>query len=350
MAPAENEALWTSSTGRFTVGAAPMPQPGPGELVVRAEAVAVNPVDAVGGLFRHVVFPKLRYPAVLGSDVAGTVVAIGAGADRFRVGDRVLGHAAGQEQHRNTAAEGAFRHHVLLLERLTTPVPDDLAVEQAAVLPLAVSTAAAGLFEPDQLALPLPSVGTAPRDGVVLVWGASTSVGANAVQLARAAGYAVIGTASAKNHAFVQSLGAESVVDYRDPSAARRILDALADRQLAGTLAIGQGSLTRTVPIVRAATGSGRLASAYPTPITTFRARLERRHGVTISAIWGGRPTESDIGPAIYRDFLPEALGTGRYRATPTASVVGRGLDAIPDALAELRGGVSARKLVVTLP
>ena len=75
MSPSGNAALWTTSTGRFTVGPAPVPQPGPGELVVRAEAVAVNPVDAVSGLFRHLVFPKLRFPAVLGSDVAGTVVA-----------------------------------------------------------------------------------------------------------------------------------------------------------------------------------------------------------------------------------------------------------------------------------
>ncbi|WNY34933.1 hypothetical protein Q9Q99_07645 [Curtobacterium flaccumfaciens] len=51
--------------------------------------------------------------------------------------------------------------------------------------------------------------------------------------------------------------------------------------------------------------------------MTTIRARLERRHGVHITAIWGGRPTESEVGPAIYRDFLPEALRTGRYRATP---------------------------------
>ena len=71
---------------------------------------------------------------------------------------------------------------------------------------------------------------------------------------------------------------------------------------------------------------------------------------IGITAIWGGRPTESEVGPAIYRDFLPEALRTGRYQATPTASVVGSGLAAIPEALAELRAGVSARKLVVTLP
>lgn len=348
MSSSGNAALWTTSTGRFAVGPATVPQPGPGELVVRAEAVAVNPVDAVGGLFRHLVYPKLRFPAVLGSDVAGTVVAIGPGVERFRVGDRVVGHAAGQEQHRNSAAEGAFQHLVLLLDRVTAPVPDGLPAEQAAVLPLAVSTAAAGLFEPDQLALPLPTADAADRDGVVLVWGASTSVGANAVQLARAAGYAVIGTASPKNHGFVQDLGAEAVFDYRDDGAARRILEALADRELAGTLAFGQGSLTRTLPIVRAGTGSGRLASAYP--VTTIRARLARRHGVIITAIWGGRPTESEVGPAIYRDFLPEALRTGRYRATPTASVVGSGLAAIPDALAELRAGVSARKLVVTLP
>ncbi|ROS75739.1 NADPH:quinone reductase-like Zn-dependent oxidoreductase [Curtobacterium sp. PhB130] len=353
-----NAALWTTRRGRPTVGPAPVPRAGAGEVVVRTAAVAVNPVDAITGLFRRVVTPWLRYPAVLGSDVAGTVVEVGHGVTRFAVGDRVLGHAAGQERHRNSAAEGAFQQHVLLLEQLCTPLPADMAFEQAAVLPLGLSTAAAGLFEPDQLGLPLPGRGDGDGDDqqdrdsraeVVLVWGASTSVGCNAVQLAHAAGFAVIGTASPHNHELVRSLGAEQVFDYRNPRADAQIVPALAGRRLAGTVAIGAGSLTRTLGVVRAASGSGRLASAYPTPVTTVRGLLARRHGVRVSAIWGGRPTESPVGPAIYADFLPAALAEGRYRAAPEASVVGTGLAAIPGALDELGRGVSAKKLVVRI-
>ncbi|MEP9360063.1 alcohol dehydrogenase catalytic domain-containing protein [Sphingomonas sp. KR3-1] len=89
------------------------------------------------------------YPFVLGSDVAGEVAEVGAGVTRFAVGDRVVGHAVGSDKARNCAAEGAFQSHVVLLAHMTAPPPDDLAFEAAAVLPLAASTAACGLFQRD---------------------------------------------------------------------------------------------------------------------------------------------------------------------------------------------------------
>ncbi len=105
-----NEALWLlSPNGRFEVRAAPRPTAGPGEVVVRVRAVALNPVDALTGPLRRVVTPWVRYPTVIGSDVAGELVEIGEGVTRLRVGDRVLGYAAGQERARNTPSEGAFQ-------------------------------------------------------------------------------------------------------------------------------------------------------------------------------------------------------------------------------------------------
>lgn len=345
----ENEALWSHASGRTRVGPAPMPRPGPDELVVRARAVAVNPVDTVPGVFRRVVMPWLRYPAVLGSDVAGEVVAVGPGVDRIAVGDRVVGSAAGQERHRNRAAEGAFQRFVLLQARNVAALPDAVPFEAAAVLPLALITAAAGLYEQDQLALPGPSLDPTPRDEVVLVWGASTSVGCNAVQLARASGYDVVGTASPHNHELVRGLGAEAVVDHHDRDAEQRIVEAVGDRPLAGTIAIGRGSLARTLDVVRGTRGSGRLASAYPSPATRFRAARVRHEGIAVSAIWGGTPLVTDVGVMLYGDFLPRALAAGRYVTAPQHEVVGQGLGAVPEALARLRQGVSARKLVVAL-
>ena len=130
-----------------------------GEFVVRVRAVAVNTIDRPTGPSPRVVLPWLRYPAVMGSDVAGEVVAVGSGVARFAVGDRVLGHAAGAEQSRNRPEEGAFQTHAVLLERVTAPLPATLPFEQAAVLPLALSTAAAGLLELEQLALRHPGAG-----------------------------------------------------------------------------------------------------------------------------------------------------------------------------------------------
>lgn len=348
---AENEALWLDSPrAAFRTGPAPMPVPGPGEVVVRVRAVALNPVDAVPGFARRrFVYPWLHYPAVLGTDVAGEVVEVGAGVTLLAVGDRVVGLAAGQERFRNSAAHGAFQRFTVLSAEMTTRLPDDVTLTDAVVLPLGVSTAAAGLFQPDQLGLALPAAAARDRGETVLVWGGSSSVGSNAVQLARAAGYRVVATASPHNHDLVRSLGAAEVVDYRDRAVVADVVRSLEGHVLAGTVAIGAGSLSRAVAIARRVDGTGRVASAYPTPATAARRLVVRPLGVHVSAIWGGTPAQNVVGPAVFTQFLPAALAEGRYRPAPPAVVVGDGLAAVPAGLERLRAGVSARKLVVTV-
>jgi hypothetical protein len=130
---------------------------------------------------------------VIGSDSAGTVVSIGSGISRFKIGDRVVGQARGILKNRNSSAEGAFQSYTVLSEDMTSQIPDDLSFESAAVLPLGLSTAVSGLFLQDQLGLQLPTApAKAPTGKTALIWGGSTSVGSNAIQLAVAAGYEVI--------------------------------------------------------------------------------------------------------------------------------------------------------------
>jgi NADPH:quinone reductase-like Zn-dependent oxidoreductase len=346
-----NEALWLASPrSALGVGPAPVPSPGPGEVVVRVRALAVNPVDAVSGFARRrFVYPWLRYPAVLGTDVAGEVAQVGTAVTSLAVGDRVIGFATGQERFSNSPAHGAFQRFTVLRADLVTVLPTGTAFTDAVVLPLGVSTAAAGLFQSDQLGLALPSADAVVREETVLVWGASSSVGSNAVQLARGAGYRVVATASPHNHDLVRSLGASDVVDYRDPAAVQVVVRALEGHVLAGTVAIGTGSLARAVAIARRTSGSGRVASAYPTPVTAARGLLARPHGVHVSAIWGGTTAQNAVGPAVFQRYLPDALSEGRHRPAPAAEVVGDGLAAVPQALERLRAGVSARKLVVTV-
>ncbi|WP_233188895.1 zinc-binding alcohol dehydrogenase family protein [Subtercola sp. Z020] len=346
-----NEALWLlDSGGRFEVRSSVRPTPATGEVVIGVRAVAVNPVDAITGPLRRLVTPWVRFPTVLGSDVAGVVSAVGPGVTRFAVGDRVVGFAAGQERLRNSPEEGGFQRYVTVLERVCAELPDAVTFEQAAVLPLGVSTAAAGLYEKDQLALPLPTSSPVARREVVIVWGGSTSVGSNAVQLARASGFSVIATAGRRNHDYVRSLGAEAVFDYADRDVDQQIVEALAGRHLAGTLAIGSGALGHALRIVRRTIGSKRIASAYPDPLTRIRSVMARTRGIRISSIWGGTPVQTEVGPAIFRDYLPAALAGGGFRPAPEPRVTGAGLQHIPDALATLRAGVSAAKIVVTIP
>jgi NADPH:quinone reductase-like Zn-dependent oxidoreductase len=345
-----NEALWLPKRGgAFAVASATYTAPRAGEVVVRARAVAVNFVDAMPGFAYRFVLPWLTFPAVIGSDVAGEVVEVGAGVTRLHVGDRVVAHAAGSEKSRNTPAEGAFQDYVVLMAHMVAPLPDSLTFEQAAVLPLAMSTAACGLFQKDQLALALPTVNPAERHETVLVWGGSTSVGINAIQLARNAGYRVVATSSPRHFDWLRSLGASEVIDRTSSNAVDELASAIGDQPLAGVLAIGSGSLSPTIEIAARMPGSKRVSSAHPNPITNVRARLARRRGVTVSTIWGGTLKDNEVGPAIYCDFLPAALASGAYRAEPAPTVVGEGLASIPKALDLLREGISATKLVVRI-
>jgi NADPH:quinone reductase-like Zn-dependent oxidoreductase len=384
VAPPANAAAWiTARNARLAVGPAPYTSPGSGQIVVRNHAVAVNPLDWIIQVAGTLAYRWLNYPTVLGSDLAGVVVETGPGVARFQVGDRVLAHAVGTDKDSNRAAEGAFQQYTVVLETMTAPIPDSLSFEAAAVLPLAVSTAACGLFQSDQLGLrhpsatsatPAPSTTEAASSrGTVLVWGGSTSVGSNAVQLAVAAGYEVIATASPHNFEYVRSLGATEVLDYNDPGVEADLVAALRGRTLAGAIAFGTTSGAACVRVVGA--GEGNRFVALGTPPVSFaslgpgRRRFEflrvlrrliastvalqisaRRHGVRTRYIFGTTLKANEVGPAIYRDFLPAALAQGRYAAAPKPSVVGSGLDAVQPALDRQRRGVSATKLVVTLP
>ncbi|WP_150126082.1 zinc-binding alcohol dehydrogenase family protein [Brevundimonas sp. LM2] len=368
----DNTALvMTSPRSPFSVAVVPHPHPGPDQVVVRARAVAVNPFDRLIQTAGDIMTPFLRYPAVVGIDVAGEVTAIGADVTRFQLGDRVVGFAAGTDKTRNQAGEGAFQTFVVLLEHMTSPIPPSLSFEDAAVLPLGLATAASALFQSDYLALHAPSARAEARGQTLLVWGGSTSVGTNAVQLAVAAGYDVIATASPHNFALMRTLGATAVFDYRDPGVVHDVVSALRGRTAAGAIAIGPGSASPCIDILGASQGNRFVAMA--TPAASFDqvragrghrrslvpaivrmaagsvslALRARRNKVVAKMIWGSTLVSNAVGPMIFQDFLPSALAQGRYAAAPRAEIVGTGLAAIPTALERQRRGVSATKLVV---
>lgn len=374
MAPDSHLALsMPGKRAQLVAGPVPNARPRAGEIAVRVRAVAVNPFDRYLQTLGDVIAAYLAYPAVLGTDVAGRVLAVGPGVTRFSVGDCVLGHAAGIEKGRNKAEEGAFQEVVILLAHMASPIPADLPFEQAAVLPLGLSTAACGLFQKDFLALAPPRVDRVPTGEVVLVWGGSTSVGSNAIQLARAAGYDVVTTCSPHNEAYVRRLGAGQVFDYRSPTVRQDIRDAMQGRRVAGALSVGKGAAAACMDVL--ARCEGRRFVAQVSPPASFddvpagRGRWRRlvpalarmagghlalvgkswRTGVATKMVWGGALIDNEVGPMIYRDFLPGALARGAYAAMPAPEVVGHGLHCIPEALERQRRGVSARKLVVTL-
>lgn len=152
---------------------------------------------------------------------------------------------------------------------MVSPIPDSLSFEEAAVLPLAISTAAAGLYQKSVLELPFPSTNPQPTGKTLLVWGGSSSVGATAIQLAVASGVKVVATASRKNHDFVKSLGAVAVVDYKSPNVVEELLAAI-DQQGGGLVgaydAISEPSSLQHIGALTDKVGVLPVAAVLPPP------------------------------------------------------------------------------------
>lgn len=170
------------------------------------------------------------------------------------------------------------------------------------VLSLGLGTAASGLYGRTQLALLPPSHLPVASAEVVLVWGGSSSVGCNAVQLAVASGYRCVTTASAHNSDLLKELGASEVLDHSSPTIVNDVMQAIREDRLAGTLH-ATGGFEDFFAVVERCEGSHRVAATLPPP-------QERPAGVEATQISGTIHKDDEVGPMIYRDFLPQALAT----------------------------------------
>lgn len=171
------------------------PEPGISEVLVRVHAAGVNPTDlwhrATGGLLGET-------PVRLGWDVSGVVEAVGLGVTMFQPGDEVFGMP------RLPQPAGTYAEYVTSPARHLARKPAALSHVEAAALPLAALTAYQSLVDTAQV-----------RPGQrVLVHAAAGGVGHLAVQIAKASGAYVVGTARSAKHAFVRGVGADEVVDY----------------------------------------------------------------------------------------------------------------------------------------
>ncbi len=184
----------------------PRPEPGPAEVLVRVHAAGVNPTDwkhrATGGLLGEP-------PFVLGWDVSGVVEAVGLGVTLHKPGDEVFGMLPYPGGH------GAYAEYVTAPSRCFAPKPANLDHVRAAALPLAALTAWQTLVD-------TADVQPGQR---VLVHAAAGGVGHLAVQIAKARGAYVLGTARAAKHDFLRSLGVDEPIDYTTTDFAETVRD-----------------------------------------------------------------------------------------------------------------------------
>jgi NADPH:quinone reductase-like Zn-dependent oxidoreductase len=337
-----NTAAWlTSEKSRLEVKPAPYTPPPSNEIVIKTGAVAVSFVDwatqAMG------IFP-LQYPTIIGNDIAGEVFDVGSSVTRFKKGDRVLAHAPFMMGSLATP-EAAFQQYVVCLPHLAAQIPSSVSFEQAATMPLAITTASAGLFEKENLGLKHPSLSPKPTGKTLLIWGGASSVGCNAIQLATSAGYEVITTASAKNFDLMKKLGAVQVIDYTSATVVGDLVTTFKNRDLVGAFeASGKpAGVLGCAEVLLKSEGGKFIASVQRLPEGI-------PSGVTAKFFIATSIKDNGIAELIYGGFLPEALAQGKYIPVPEPKVVGKGIEHIQDALDAIpKGDVSAQKLVVSL-
>jgi NADPH2:quinone reductase len=178
-------------------------RPGPGEVVVRIHAAGVNPVDTYIRSGTYAVKPKLPYTP--GMDGAGVVLRTGEGVKRVKAGDRVY----------VAASNGTYAEQAVARDSQVQPLPSNITFQQGAAIGVPYGTAYRALFHKAD----------AQPGETVLIHGASGGVGIAAVQLARAHGMTVIGTAGTdKGRDLVRENGVQHVLDHTKPDVAEQVM------------------------------------------------------------------------------------------------------------------------------
>ena len=205
----------------------PRPSPGPTEVLVRVTAAGVNPLDWKTRDRRVFLGDP---PFTLGADVAGVVAAVSEGVTRFKVGDRVFGMP------RFPAEAAAYAEYLTAPARHLARSPESASDVEAAALPMAALTAWQALVDTAGL----------QAGQRVLIHAAAGGIGHLAVQIAKARGAYVIGTARADKHAFLTGLGVDEAIDYTRDDAGEilRGIDVVLDL-------VGGDTAVRSLPALR---------------------------------------------------------------------------------------------------
>lgn len=220
----------------------PRPIPGAGEILVRVISSGVGPWDAIIREGKSKVSPQP--PLTLGSDISGIVEEAGSDENGFKKGDEVYGVT-------NPQFCGGNAEYALASAGMIAPKPRQLSYTEAASVPVVAVTAWQMLFE----------YGEARQNQTVLILGAAGNVGAYAVQLALKAGLSVIAVVKSDDVAYVQSLGAETVVDYQ----ARRVEDVISSVDLVLDM-VGGDTRDRASRLLRAGGTLVSVVSSDPLP------------------------------------------------------------------------------------
>ncbi|KAK6611422.1 Zinc-binding alcohol dehydrogenase domain-containing protein cipB 2 [Botrytis cinerea] len=315
--------LVEAKSNPLEVRKAPYPSPEPHTVVVKNHTIAINPVD---WKLQDYAFIPLVYPFILGSDVAGEFVEVGSGVTNVPEVSALWDLFCIVTGNRDPRYSGFQECTVIPVDALA-PIPSSISFEQAAVLPLAISTAAVVLYQKDQLDLPHPS---------------ESAKNLAAVQLARASGLEVISTASAHNHDFVKSLWASEVFDHRSKSVINDIVAALKGKRIVGAFdCISEGETQKAcADILYKSEAANRFLSLV------FPATDGLPQEFTMGSVFA----TTILSNGVAGGYIPKALESGHFKPALQPWVVVTGLQYIQEALEKNKAGLSATRAVVKLP
>lgn len=319
---------------QLRIGERPLPPLAADAVKIRVRAVGLNPVDFKTRDGKVKILLPYPMPQILGNELCGEVVELGADTKQFGVGDRVAARVA-------KMSAGAFAEYAVVPQTLLAKVPNAISDQDAAALPLAGLTAWQCLYEVLQVQ---------PGQRVLIHAGAG-GVGHIAIQLAKAMGAVVATTASSSRFEFLRGLGADELVDYRNERFEDRIapVDAVLDTQ-------GGDILLRSIAHTKRG-GAVVTIGGLPTPevaddfgkpfwirwlfalISRRERALAKQRGVRFR-YWFMRPDGAQLADLLGR------VERGELRLT---TQVFNGFDQFPQAFAALESGRTLGKLVVHL-
>jgi NADPH:quinone reductase-like Zn-dependent oxidoreductase len=321
-------ALLEAHGASFRLTTIARPVTGPGEVLVRVAASGVNPLDLKirDGAADHA---RQKLPAILGIDLAGTVVAAGAAVTRFRPGDEVFGMTGGVGGH-----QGSLAQYAAVDAQLLALKPANLSMREASVVPLVFITAWEGLV--DRMAV---QAGQA-----VLVLGGAGGVGQMAIQIARDRGAEVFATGSASSRHTIEGLGAgfidrtEAVEAFVTRLTGGRGFDLVYDT-VGGATLDGAFAAVRRFGHVASALGWGAHALA---PLS-FRA-------ASYSGVFTLLPLLTGEGRAHHGEILSEATRMAEAgRLSPSLDPRRFTLDEVADAYRLIAEGHARGKLSIDI-
>ncbi|KAJ7437438.1 GroES-like protein [Mycena galericulata] len=342
-------ALELSRTFEFSIISRNTPNPGPGELLIKVIATALNPGDWKVHKFGILIEDS---PAQPGMDAAGVVEVVGQGVENFSKGDRVV------YQGTWTQNSSSFQQFMIAKSSFTAKIPSLISDDEAASIPVGLLAAWTGLYNPVYgvgIPHPFSQCPNPPPVRPLVVLGGSSSVGQFVLQLARLSGfYPIITTASGHHHDHLRSLGATHVLDRNltptnlsekirgiTDERVETLYDAISTeetQQIGYSLLAEDGLLLAVDAHLGEFTQEEAQDSVKPTKAVTRRTIYVR--GVAFD------PDTCDLAVELYKR-LPEMLINGSIKPNRVEVLPG-GLHAIVGGLERLeRGDVSGVKLVV---